>query len=95
MKRSESEWFELFDQHHQSGLSAAQFCREHQLCAKYFSLRKKQLNWPAHEVHEASQFVEVSVTEGSASCMIDFGGFKLNLTELPPVSWLADLSDRL
>lgn len=43
IKRSEAQWRELFRQHKQSGLSAAAFCREHSLCPKYFSLRKKQL----------------------------------------------------
>ncbi len=44
-KRSKQQWFELFEAHEQSGLSAADFCRQHQLCAKYFSLRKQQLGW--------------------------------------------------
>ena len=46
VRRSKSEWFELFEAHEQSGLTAAEFCRQHQLCAKYFSLRKQQLGWP-------------------------------------------------
>jgi hypothetical protein len=45
IKRSESDWKSLFEAHDRSGLSAAAFCREQQLCPKYFSLRKKQLNY--------------------------------------------------
>ena len=42
-KRSKSEWRTLFEEHDASGLSAAEFCRQHGVDAKYFSLRKRQL----------------------------------------------------
>ncbi|WP_444889309.1 IS66 family insertion sequence element accessory protein TnpA [Microbulbifer sp. DLAB2-AA] len=42
-KRTQSEWLTLFAEHRSSGLSAAAFCREKQLCPKYFSLRRRQL----------------------------------------------------
>ncbi|MEM9004588.1 MAG: hypothetical protein AAGE59_13830 [Cyanobacteria bacterium P01_F01_bin.86] len=42
-KLSEQEWRVLFQQHADSGLSANAFCKQHKLCPKYFSLRKKQL----------------------------------------------------
>ncbi len=37
--RSEEQWRELFAQHDTSGVSAAEFCKQHDLCPKYFSLR--------------------------------------------------------
>ena len=43
MRRSKEEWRRLFAEHESSGLTAAAFCREHSLCPKYFSLRKRQL----------------------------------------------------
>ena len=43
-KRTEQQWRDLFQQHEQSGLTAAQFCRENKLCSKYFSLRRRQLS---------------------------------------------------
>ena len=42
-KRTEEQWRTLFQQHDESGLTAAQFCRDNKLCPKYFSLRRKQL----------------------------------------------------
>lgn len=42
-KRTEEQWQTLFQQHDESGLTAAQFCRDNKLCPKYFSLRRKQL----------------------------------------------------
>jgi len=42
-KRSKSEWYSLFEEHDASGLSAAEFCRQRSIDAKYFSLRKRQL----------------------------------------------------
>lgn len=44
VRRTESQWRELFESQQNSGLNVAQYCRQHQLNAKYFSLRKRQLN---------------------------------------------------
>lgn len=44
MKRhTKEQWQELFAQHDTSGVSAAEFCQQNDLCPKYFSLRRKQL----------------------------------------------------
>ena len=44
MKRRTSEqWLALFAEHQVSGLAAAEFCRQNNLNAKYFSLRKQRL----------------------------------------------------
>ena len=45
IRRSAARWRALFAAHDVSGLSAAAFCREHALCPKYFSLRRRQLGW--------------------------------------------------
>ena len=44
-KRTIAQWHTLFDNHQASGLNAAAFCRQYKLCPKYFSLRKRQLQW--------------------------------------------------
>ncbi len=54
IKRSTEDWLSLFKQQESSGLSQAQFCKEHTMCPKYFSLRKKQLK----ETPEAVVFVK-------------------------------------
>ena len=43
--RSQEQWQHLFADHAASGLSAHQFCLEHNINEKYFSLRRKQLGW--------------------------------------------------
>lgn len=42
-RRDAEEWRALFEAQARSGKPAAAFCREHGLCPKYFSLRKKAL----------------------------------------------------
>ena len=42
-RRSQAQWRALFSAQRMSGLSAAAYCREQQLCPKYFSLRRRQL----------------------------------------------------
>jgi hypothetical protein len=42
-RRSKEDWQELILRQVESGLSAQQFCRNHDVCPKYFSIRKKQL----------------------------------------------------
>jgi hypothetical protein len=42
-RRSKEDWQELILRQAESGLSAQQFCRHHDVCPKYFSIRKKQL----------------------------------------------------
>ena len=44
VRRTERQWRDIFEAQQDSGLNVAQFCREHKLNAKYFSLRKRQLS---------------------------------------------------
>jgi len=43
-RRTRVQWRELIEQQQSSGLIAAEFCRQHSINAKYFSLRKQQLS---------------------------------------------------
>ena len=42
-KRTREQWHQLFTDWEASGLSQARFCKQHKLCPKYFSLRRRQL----------------------------------------------------
>lgn len=44
VRRTESQWRALFKGQQDSGLNVAQFCRQHKLNAKYFSLKRRQLS---------------------------------------------------
>jgi len=68
-KRNESEWRALFAAHEESSLTAAVFCREHGLCPKYFSLRKRQLGW--HPGKGKSPFVVVQKRQTERQTVTD------------------------
>lgn len=57
-KRTKAQWLELIQQQQASGQTQAQFCREHGVCPRYFSLRKKQLSQP----EKAKPFVQAKRT---------------------------------
>jgi hypothetical protein len=95
--RSEDQWFDLFEKHDASGLSAAQFCRDEKLCTRYFSKRKKQLCWrvkkPIFSVKPkkpVNDFIKISVSKSNANLSLEHGDLKLCWSELPPADWLSD-----
>jgi len=57
-RRTKSQWRELIDQQNASGLTAAEFCRRHELNPKYFSLRKKKLI--DSQIQPSNEFVQVT-----------------------------------
>jgi hypothetical protein len=97
VKRSESEWRLLFAEHAASGLTANRFCREHRLCPKYFSLRKKQLGWRDEKAvlvssPSDSPFVRIErspIVQGS-QVMLRLGPCEWEFRDVSP-DWLAGL----
>ena len=95
--RSDSQWLALFEKHESSGLSAAQFCRDEKLCAKYFSKRKQQLSWPSsqlnktHKNRRSSDFIKVAVSKPQGNITVEYGEVKLTFNDLPSTIWLGDL----
>jgi hypothetical protein len=99
MKRhSNEQWRELFAQHDTSGVSAAEFCKQNNLCPKYFSLRRKQLIKKNSEIETG--FVRAQVkqetkrkTSGSmtTSLTIHCNAGQLVFGALPQPGWLAQL----
>lgn len=95
--RSEAQWLELFKKHEASGLSAAQFCRNEKLCTRYFSKRKRQLDWSARKQVKtpakkpSADFIQVSVSKFKGDLSLELGGLKLSFNELPPTTWLVSL----
>ena len=57
VRRTKRQWRDIFEAHQDSGLNVAQFCREHKLNAKYFSLRKRQLS-----AGEPSGFIQAKLS---------------------------------
>jgi len=95
-KRSAGQWQALFNSHQDSGLSAAAFCRQHKLCPKYFSLRKKQLHWhPANNNQQAipsTAWLPVrTAASASAGIEVHWHSVQLRLPTSVPSTWLAEL----
>ncbi len=94
IKRTTEQWQSLFIAHEQSGMTATAFCREHKLCKKYFSLRKKQLDWsPASgpQPKMPNPFITAVVTPPPASIELHSGAARLTLPAHVEPLWLATL----
>ena len=99
VKRSEAEWQSLFEQQTASGLSAAAFCREHGLCPKYFSLRRKQLQRQTKQspgvgntsTAKRATFIPAVMTTSSLSSdlLLQTGNIRLTLPLSVDSDWLA------
>lgn len=99
-RRSKEEWQELILRQAESGLSAQQFCRNNDVCPKYFSIRKKQLGL------RQSAFVPVlqskrttpevaATTLKPESLVLRHGGCGLHFEATPDLTWLAQLMKEL
>ena len=94
VKRSESDLLSLFQQQADSGLSANAFCKEHKLCPKYFSLRKKQLRQGDTAASTSPLFVTAKVTSptvGKSSMVLSYHGCQLTLPTSMNEVWIANL----
>ena len=100
IKRSREQWEVLFSEQVASGLSAQQFCRKQSLCARYFSLRKKQLRGSALSslpvVPVVPGFVRVQKAgvaagpDGPGRVVLRHGRSELELQAISP-EWLSRL----
>lgn len=85
IRRSKEQWLSLFQQQTDSGLSAAEFCKQHALCDKHFSLRKKQLlaaNFIPVIVKPKKEKI-VSIPEKKMGMQCRLGSCVLRLTGTP------------
>jgi len=95
-KRTRAKWARIFNEHQASGLSAAEFCRQHKVCPKYFSLRRKNMmagNQLATKV--PSVFAKVQVSHApeepaGGAMQLHFGNSRLTMSAVS-VDWVAQL----
>ena len=86
-RRTKTEWRSLIEQQQASGLSAAAFCRQHQLNPKYFSSRKHALSL------RTASFVKMAPNQSSSS---EHTSIAIRVIELSvPWSQLDDALSRL
>lgn len=85
-RRTASDWKKLIEAQAASGLSAAAFCREHDLNAKYFSLRKTRLS------SENSSFVKASIaSQAKSETTLTYCGAILSISSGTSPRWVAQL----
>ena len=85
VKRSKSDWLSLISEFESSGESAAAFCRSKGLCAKYFSLRRRQLKGTV-----SNPFIPV-VPPPSQGIELRINSVNLSLPVSISPDWLAQL----
>jgi len=86
--RSRDDWRQLIEEQQASGMIAAIFCRERNINAKYFSLRKQQL---LNSPKKAPAFIKASVKPMiSSEPGLEFKGIYLSLGSSSPL-WVAQL----
>jgi len=91
-RRTKAQWQKLIDQHTLSGLTAAEFCRRHDVNSKYFSLRKKQLAKPSGQ--PSNRFVQLSPARADNSPPAS-NSIKLRVTEVELPMHVDEQSDTL
>ncbi len=92
-KRTVEEWRVLFAEHTESGLSAAAFCREHGLCPRYFSLRRRQLGNQASSKSKPA-FVPATMIPPPVGLEVELqfsDGDRLRIPAAVSPHWLATL----
>lgn len=96
MKRTKEQWQALIEAQASSGQSAAQFCQQHGLDDKYFSLRKKQLRQPLPEsVFVPTTRISGVSPAGKSAFTLIHGRCALQFHDAPPAAWLATLVQAL
>ena len=91
-RRSKQDWQVLVAEQAMSGLSAAAFCRDRGLSAKYFSLRKNQLK---KQPPPAFVPVQLSTSSSSETLQIDHQGTLVALPMSLSPTWVADFVKQL
>lgn len=90
-RRSSKEWQTIIEQHEISGMSVAEFCKQHALDNKYFHARRQSL-FKRQQRKLASPFIKVSKTNPDSAMMsLQMGDAKLSLPVNTEPVWLAQL----
>jgi cell fate regulator YaaT (PSP1 superfamily) len=92
IRRSTEQWLSLFQQQTESGLSAAEFCKQQGLCDKHFSLRKKQiLAGNFIPVVKPQKEKNVSIPDNKTGMQCRLNCCVLQFDSLPDAVWLSQL----
>lgn len=100
MKRTKQQWLELIEQQQSSGLSMAEFCRQHDIVLKNFYARRshwlKSQSKPTSDALSRFSQVTVSTAPAAAPALIlQVGAASLSLPPHTDARWLAQLLGQL
>ena len=96
MRRSKQQWLDIINDQQQSGLSAAQYCRNNNIEQKYFSTRKGQLKKELKHSHQAFSRVEINHSPlQDISVEVSFKNATLKFDKLPNAKWMTDFLESL
>ncbi len=83
-RRSQAVWLSLIQQQIESGITAAEFCRQHHLNDKYFSKRKRELHGESDAFLSGNRFIKVQTvhqadTVSSDSLVLHYRNTQLHI----------------
>ena len=78
-------------------MTAAQFCRENNLCPKYFAKRKKELNGPTDKRSKPTlvKLIKAKSNRALPTVTLEYGKMTLNISDTVSPQWLAQLAKAL
>ena len=95
VRRSREQWLALFQEFERSELIASEFCRERNICQRYFSKRKIQLGFGVQPVEPVKKLVKMNravPSDGSAAViMLIHGDTKVSIPSSQSTDWVASL----
>lgn len=93
--RSREQWLGLFKEFEQSDPIASEFCRQRDLCPRYFSKRKKQLGFSGQQKPVTSKLLKIipakPIAASSQTIILQYGGSTLCIPSSLPTEWIANL----
>ena len=93
--RTREQWVELFKEFEQSKLLASEFCRERNICQRYFSKRKLQLGFGVTQKSVAKNLVKLKCSapkEIAAQCLnLHHGDITIAIPSSQSPEWVASL----
>ena len=78
------QWQALITQYESSGLSQTEFCKQHNLNPKYFSLKRSKLLSPTSTATSFIQATRVISSRPDSEIELQFGAVKLKLSASVP-----------
>jgi hypothetical protein len=91
-RRNKQQWQEIINTQQQSGLSAAQFCRNERIDQKYFSTRKRQLLKESKNTTALFTRVKINHSTGQDIAIeYQYKNSTIKFNQFPKTKWLSEL----